>query len=91
MTTIYKDAVEKWGVAFQITIAMEEMGECIASLNQYFFRSRIPIEKLAEEIADVEIVCEQLRVIVGNDIVEKVKAKKLKRFTKRVLEKSGKP
>jgi hypothetical protein len=40
--------------------------------------------QLAEEIADVEIVCAQLRVLVGSDLVDDIKIKKLIRLRERV-------
>ncbi len=82
---LYKQALEKWGTAAQVTQAMEECGELIAALNQYFFRERLTRADLASEIADVELMCEQLRVIIGGKTIDKEKARKVKRLRKRVM------
>jgi len=61
--------VEKWGVNFQIELAIEEIGECIEQLgktlkhiNQYK-RGRIEREEMIEEFADVFLMMQQMRVI----------------------------
>ncbi len=86
MTSIFKRTIEKWGIDKQIPLAMEECGELIAAMNQYFFRGRINKHHLASEIADVEIVCLQLRELLGNNIVDEWKKTKLDRLEKRLNE-----
>ncbi len=82
---LYKLALEKWGTSAQVTQAMEECGELIAALNQYFFRERLTRADLASEIADVELMCEQLRVIIGDKTINKEKARKVRRLRKRLM------
>lgn len=81
---IYEEAIKKWGVAAQITNGMEECGELIAALNQYFFRDRITKQELASEVADVELVCRQIREIIGGAIVDEQKAGKITRLKERL-------
>lgn len=81
---VFKKTVEKWGVSIQVGTAMEECGELIAACNQYFFRDRISAADLASEVADVELVCEQLRSLLGDGIVDEQKEIKLERLIKRV-------
>jgi NTP pyrophosphatase (non-canonical NTP hydrolase) len=78
--SIFGETLNTWGLETQISTAMEECGELIAALSQYFFRKRITKEMLAAEVADVEIICEQLRFIIGDDIVDEQKAAKLMRL-----------
>jgi NTP pyrophosphatase (non-canonical NTP hydrolase) len=79
---LFERALLRWGATAQVNTAMEEMGECIAAMNQYFFRGKISASMMASEIADVEIMCEQLRLIVGDGIVDKKRAYKLRRLRK---------
>ncbi len=70
MRDIYKETIEKWGVMSQIGMANEEMGELITSLNQYF-RNRVDEEAVAEEIADVILMMQEMAYIFGRDKVIK--------------------
>ena len=81
---LLRRTIEKWGVTMQVVIAMEECGELVAALSHYFFRGRISRETVAQEIADVEIVCAQLRIMVGAEIVDKAKKEKLDRLEEKL-------
>lgn len=85
-TQLFKETIAKWGVAAQVTMGMEECGELIAALNQYFFRRRITIEALAQEVADVELVCAQMRSLIGDDVVDVAKKYKIERLEARLKE-----
>ena len=71
MTSIYKDALDKWGRVAQICMVMEECAELIQACNK-FLRVKTSAEddrakrQLADEIADVEIMIEQLKVIIDD-------------------------
>ena len=84
MTSILKQALEHYGHAAQICTTMEEMGELTAALNRFFFRHRGEIDQVVEEIADVEIMLAQLRLIVGADKVAEAKLAKLERLSHRL-------
>lgn len=82
---IYREALEKWGY-HQRTIALEEMAELQKEIckNIRGYDNRIEI---AEEIADVEIMLEQMKILF--DIYKKVeefKKYKLERLAKRLNE-----
>lgn len=79
-TAIYKAALEKWGLATQAMMAMGECGELISELNAFFNQSKSSQENVIDEIADVEIMCGQLRQIFGSDKVDERKAFKLERL-----------
>ena len=77
---ILRAAVEKYGPGAQRMKAIEELGELIRALA----RADDP-DNIAEEMADVEIMLGQLRIILGNDAdVERWTAKKLQRLNQRL-------
>lgn len=60
---LYKKAIEKDGVNFNMRMLMEECGELTQAANKYL---RYGNDKILEEIADVEIMIEIVRLILGN-------------------------
>ena len=81
---LYAKCIKRWGESAQCLQAMEECGELIVAINKFAFRGAISVDDLASEIADVEITTEQLRAMIGNDIVDKAKHEKLMRLAVRV-------
>ena len=66
---IYQAAMRKWGVDLQTMMAVEEMSELTKEICK-IKRGKIDLDALADEIADVTIMLEQLREIYGlNDAV----------------------
>lgn len=82
-------AVAVCGVASQISQAMEECAELITVLNQHYFRGRKTVAEVADEIADVEIMCGQLRAMVGDTLVDLAVAQKADRLEARLNEMEG--
>ena len=80
-------AVEKWGVDAQMDMLTEECGELIVATNHYR-RGRISVDKFLEEVADVEILLEQMRHIFGDKHVEAAIDRKLQKYLKH-LQKEG--
>ena len=87
-SVICRKAVEKFGVDIQQIVAMEELGELIQAISkiarwEYSQSEDLEIlleyiDNLAEEIADVEIILEQLKQCHGCHIqVNNHKRKKL--------------
>jgi len=77
---IYEEAIKKWGTALQTCMAIEEMAELTKELIKTF-RGKLDSDKIAEEMADVEIMMEQLKVVFKNSgIVNTHKEAKLKRL-----------
>lgn len=56
-------AVKKHGALPQIGMLYEEMGELMTAINQWT-RGRVQIERVAEEMADVCIMLQQLSHVV---------------------------
>ena len=84
---ILSQAIEKYGVENQINMAIEEMSELIDVLCKHR-RGRVGVEEIAEEVADVTIMTEQLRMIINdlsatNTVDEKIKFK-LDRLERRI-------
>lgn len=87
---------EAFGVDAQLMQAIEEMAELIQALNKaqrYIFHPKYPDERkvreahhnVMEEIADVEIMTEQLKYLLGipEDEIAEIKRYKIMRTTKR--------
>lgn len=82
---VYKQASNKWGTKAQIIVAIEEMSELIQALTKHL-RTDLVTDNLAEEIADVEIMIEQLRTIFVelNDKIDSFKKAKIERLAKKI-------
>lgn len=72
-------AINHFGVDHQIDKAVEEMGELITALSRRRLE-RSHREDIAEEIADVLIVANQLRIIYGGELVDQLIDQKLNRL-----------
>lgn len=87
---IFEKAIENYGKDHQILKAVEEMSELTKALMKYFDckdKKMMPIvlDSIDEEMADVEIMLEQLHLIFNND--EQVAARreeKIKRLERRM-------
>lgn len=80
-TEIYQKAINTFGKHNQMIKAIEECGELIAVLAQTFTKPNdVPVGDILTEIADVEIMIQQLRIIFGDNAVDQYKDKKLKKL-----------
>ena len=85
----YDLAAAKWGKKAQSDQAVEEMGELIVALSHVWRRHK-PLttssEEVAEEIADVVLVCRELMQIFDlENLVAVIMAEKLTRVRERLL------
>ena len=79
---IYVDAIKKYGEKAQEEVAIEEMAELIQAISH---KHRGREHNIAEEIADVEIMLEQLKIINGcRNKVLLIKAAKVLRLEERL-------
>jgi len=85
---VLKEAIKKWGNQSQLNMLHEEIGELMQAINKFNrkgdYQSR---DNLHEEIADVEIMLEQLKLMIdGNPRagIYSHKCEKLKRLKERV-------
>ncbi len=90
---IFKKAIGAWGVMSQLGALQEECAEVIVAVNKIRRATsgqplREPKEivqlywELAQEVADVELCCKQMRYILPKGMVEKAKANKVARLEK---------
>lgn len=81
---LYQLVIDKWGSKAQLTVAIEELSELIKEICK-IKRGMGDMTNLAEEVADVEIMCEQLRYIFDIDsTVDTWKESKLTRLEARL-------
>lgn len=83
---IYEMAITKYGQMNQIIKAVEEMSELTKELCKLLANdSKYSIEGIAEEIADVTIMIEQLRLMYNiNDEVCEMMDSKIRRLENRI-------
>lgn len=80
---LFVNVLKAWGSDSQVKMMCEECGELIVAIQQYY-RGRTSIEDIAEEIADVKIMANQMSLIVGEDLVEKKVREKINRLETRL-------
>lgn len=81
---IYRIALDKWGADAQILMVMEEMAELQKELCKNR-RGRENASYIAEEIADVEIMLEQMKLLFeADELVKEFKGAKLRRLKARL-------
>lgn len=79
---VLKEAIRVYGPGAQREQLAEECAELIVAIS-HFRRGRIGHAELAEEMADVEIMIDQMRVLGGAEI-DAAKAKKIDRLAERL-------
>ena len=83
---LYKKLILKYGKEAQIIVAIEELSELQKELTKWL-RGKGNICDVAEEIADVQIMLEQLEFMYAcSKMIHKTKIDKLKRIKKLVGE-----
>jgi len=81
---IMQTAFEKWGLSAQVGQTIEECAELIVVLQKYINRTIKPdVETILDEIADVEVMLGQMRIILGisDDALRKQIEYKLERLS----------
>lgn len=74
---LYFQALTAWGLDAQLNMIVEECSELIQAIQKF---KRGQITNVTEELADVEIMCEQMRVIFSSYEIDQWKTKKLRRL-----------
>ena len=80
---VYSQALNKWGTESQIMMLFEEMAELQNAICKYS-RKRNNIYDVATEIADVQIMAEQMSILFGKELVNSEKERKFERLKKRL-------
>ena len=78
---IYEQAVKHYGRLNQLIKTMEELGELIQALARWAEGEAV-VGNIAEEIADVEIMLEQVKIILGDRYEEYLNLKKAEKLGK---------
>ena len=90
-TELYKRSQKRWGVRLQSIVTMEECAELIQAVTKYIrFPGPSTKKDLAEELADVQIMIEQLaKALDIENEVAAMRIEKLKRLEQRLNEKES--
>lgn len=82
-------AVETFGRESQMMMMVEEMSELTKAISKFYRAKDIDseadaVDNIKEEIADCEIMLEQMKILFGN--VDMIERQKLSRLEKRIAE-----
>lgn len=77
---LYEAAIDNWGADTQAQMAIGEMSELTAALIRFGVQGRGEEQDVIEEIADVEIMINQLKCIFDREKVAETKQRKLTRL-----------
>lgn len=83
MSDVYDAAIEEWGEELQVDKAVEELSELTRELARWHLGYSNE-DDLAEEIADAEIILEQLRRMFNDERIDHHKERKLDRLRGRI-------
>ena len=87
---IMQQAIETYGVQAQCDVAIEEMAELTKAIMKIrrvaddYEKTQAALDNLLEEIADVDIMIDQLKIMWGQKQVEEYRRKKLERLERRL-------
>lgn len=88
LADIYRRAIQRYGDRNQILKTAEEASELSAAIMRYLSmqsdNGMSPVIKMVEELADVEIMCRQMRLIFGDQPVDAAVKMKLERLEGRL-------
>lgn len=80
---LYKAALSNWGEEAQVKMAIEECAELIQVLAKYGRNINGASDfEVQSEIADVQVMLNQLKIIFDEDAIAEVKATKLEKLRK---------
>ena len=71
-TELYAKAIVAWGAEAQLLMLCEESNELALAVHHYL-RGRTDRGHIAEEIADVELMLEQIKALFGADFTDLVR------------------
>ena len=88
--SIMQQAIKTYGVQSQCDVAVEEMAELTKAIMKIrrvaddYGKTQAALENLLEEIADVDIMIDQLKIMWGPKQVEEYRRRKLERLNRRL-------
>lgn len=86
---LFKKTIAKWGERSQMEMAQEEATELALAIRKFIRKQTVhTFKNMAEEIADVEIMIEQIKIMEPDIVleIENFKAAKISRLEVRVNE-----
>ena len=92
---IMQQAIETYGVQAQCDVAIEEMAELTKAIVKIrrvaddYGKTQVALDNLLEEIADVDIMIAQMKIMWGPKQVEEYRRKKLERLDRRLNDDHG--
>lgn len=88
-TAVCQRAVDTYGKDHQLIICMEEMAELTKELSKNL-RGHNNLQEIAEEVADVEVMLEQVKLIFKlREATTEAKEAKLLRLRERIVRDTG--
>lgn len=81
---LYRRCLVAWGPDAQLEMVVEECAELIVAMQHLMRGRKSGVRSVVEELADVTIVVEQARAIIGAGVVDRVIGEKLARLRARV-------
>ena len=87
--SIFSRALLAFGIRHQITKMQEEATELALACARWQDYRAGSDEMIAEEVADCEIMCAQMRVIFGEELIDSVKKEKLRKLERRILDREA--
>lgn len=92
LESVYKRAVDVWGIEVQMGMMIEESAELIQAISKFkrsYNKSEVDkqdaYDHLCEEVADVENMIQQIRYMLDTDVIDKYKEEKLERTLKKII------
>lgn len=86
-TEILQKAIDTWGPTLQEDVCIEEMSELTKAIIKHRRASKTGRENILEEIADVQIMLDQMRMLYGDTTEQE--AFKIERLRKRLEDKNA--
>ncbi len=80
---VCRQAIHKHGISRQLAKAAEEFSEAAAAISR-FLAGEGECTEIIGEVADVEVMCVQMRMIYGADAIDQVRAEKVARLQERL-------
>ena len=80
---ILQVAINRWGHDSQMDQLIEECAELIVAIH-HLRRSKDNLLPVLEELADVEIMLEQMSIIFDRELIEQIKFQKMTRLAQRL-------
>ena len=83
LTSACTRAVARYGATLQMNQLQEECAEYVVALS-HMRRGRVGVNEVADEVADIVIMCEQAGQIFGGNILESAIERKLAKLEARL-------